>query len=236
MIKSVITDYGIVNFEYKVAKSNKITIKIKNDGSVRVLAPAIVNYSRVENFVKSRAKWVVTNSQKYKQKFETLANSSFDSIYIFGQNYPIIYCDCEKVKISFFNNNIYLFGNREKVLKKFKKTLFNFAKDYLFERFNIIKNELEIKDEIAFAVKNVKTWWGSYNAKNKMIKLSFRLITRDKACIDSVIYHEFAHCKVLNHQKEFYKVLLTYCPQYYTLKKALKDSKFDISDKFILDK
>ena len=85
-------------------------------------------------------------------------------------------------------------------------------------------------------IRNVKSVWGSFNLSKKLMKLATRLIVRDKNTIDSVIYHEFAHLKVQNHQKQFYKLLLLYCPNYYEWQKGLKNSNFAMMDKFILGK
>ena len=39
---------------------------------------------------------------------------------------------------------------------------------------------------------------------------------------DSVVVHEMAHLKHLNHSKAFYNEVLKYCPDYYARKDYLK--------------
>ena len=204
MIRKIITDFGVIEYNLKNTTSKRITVKIKNDGSVSVLSHSSVPIAQTEKFITSKAEWIVKNVQLCKQKYAMLNSSTLDS--------------SEKAKI------------------KLKKLLFNFAKSYFLTRFNAIKSEIGVQEDIGLSVRNVKGWWGSCDYIKKIIKLSLRLIARDVNSIDSVIYHEFAHLKIHNHQKQFYSVLLSYCPNYYSYKKQLSDSKFDLSDKYILGK
>lgn len=234
MQKRVFTKYGIIEFDFKRTKSKKISIKIKNDGSVSVTAPAVVSYFEVEAFVVSRAEWIISTSSKFKEKYLQLQNSELDKIFILGKCYQLIFVGGDKVKAFERDGVIYLFGEKDKAKRKLWLELKKFANYYLYKRFIAIKQEIGITEDIHFAMRNVKTWWGSYNITKHIVKLSFRLIARDKDAIDSVIYHEFAHLKIHNHQKEFYKVLLGFCPDYYSLKSKLKNEVYLLTDKFIL--
>lgn len=236
MKRKIETDFGVIEFEHKTSKSRRMTIKIKNDGSVVVLSPQMVSMSAVADFVKSRAKWITFHSAKNKEKFELLQNSELDKIYILGKQFDILWFDETKVDFMLEDGKLLLFGDKEKALNLFKIYLFDFAKSYFAKRFNSIYEELKIADVIKLEVKSVKSIWGSYNTQKHIMKLSFRLISRDPRCIDSVIYHEFAHTKVANHQKEFYSVLLSFCPQYYVWQRGLKADCYGLTDKFILGK
>ena len=115
--------------------------------------------------------------------------------------------------------------DKQKSQNILKTKLVCFAKQYLAQRAYELQKQIGEKSAVVVEVKKVRSWWGCYSVKNKKIKLSARLIAREKTSIDSVIFHEFAHIKVQNHQKAFYKVLLSYCPNYYSFKKALSDIK-----------
>ena len=218
MIRKIVTDFGVIEYNLKNTTSKRITVKIKNDGSVSVLSHSSVPIAQTEKFITSKADWIVKNVQLCKQK------------------YPICYIPAGQIKVAFRDGVIILWGESEKAKIKLKKLLFNFAKSYFLTRFNAIKSEIGVQEDIGLSVRNVKGWWGSCDYIKKIIKLSLRLIARDVNSIDSVIYHEFAHLKIHNHQKQFYSVLLSYCPNYYSYKKQLSDSKFDLSDKYILGK
>ena len=236
MIRKIVNDFGVIEYNLKNTTSKLITVKIKNDGSVSVLSHSSVPIAQTEKFITSKADWIVKNVQLCKQKYAMLNSSTLDSIYILGKKYPICYIPAGQIKVAFRDGVIILWGESEKAKIKLKKLLFNFAKSYFLTRFNAIKSEIGVQEDIGLSVRNVKGWWGSCDYIKKIIKLSLRLIARDVNSIDSVIYHEFAHLKIHNHQKQFYSVLLSYCPNYYSYKKQLSDSKFDLSDKYILGK
>ena len=236
MIKSVITSIGIIEYEFKHSKSRRMTIKVKNDGSVVVLSPASIPIYQVEDFIKSRAKWILSHVSQNKINYEKLQTAVLDKIYILGEGYEICFENTTNIGYSFVGSKVILYGDRDKAKKKKKKDICLKAKEYLTNRFYFIKEELGINEDIKLEIRNVKSVWGSFNLSKKLMKLATRLIVRDKNTIDSVIYHEFAHLKVQNHQKQFYKLLLLYCPNYYEWQKGLKNSNFVLMDKFILGK
>ncbi len=233
MIKALITQYGIINYEFRCTKKQKIIAKIDKVGNVFVYAPNYVSISNVEEFIKSRAEWIISQSSKAKQEYLHLQNIELENIYILGKNYSIETVIADKASVRFENGVIYLYGHKEEAFALLRKKIEAFAIEYLQERFFIIKSKISANKDINVQIKNVKSWWGCYYPKKKLIKLSLRLIIRDKECIDAVIFHEFAHIDEHNHQEGFYKKLLAIYPDYYVAKRKLKDRKFTITDNFL---
>ncbi len=236
MLKSLNTENGIIEYELKSTKSHKIIVKVAKDGNVICSCPQGIALSVAEDFIKSRSKWIIQSSNTLKEQFQSLQNSELNQIFVFGKSYPIVRLESQKTNVVFENGIIYLCGDKQKSQNILKSKLVGFAKQYLSQRAYELKKQIGENSTVVVEVKKVRSWWGCYSVKSKKIKLSARLIAREKSSIDSVIFHEFAHIKVQNHQKAFYKILLSYCPNYYNLKKALSDSKYALTDKFILDK
>lgn len=58
-----------------------------------------------------------------------------------------------------------------------------------------------------------KTRWGSCSAKGNL-SFNFLLMLVPDDVMDSVIVHELAHRKEMNHSAAFYEVVLKACPEY----------------------
>ena len=80
------------------------------------------------------------------------------------------------------------------------------AKELNARHFNFIFNEVRIK--------NQTTRWGSYSTRTKNINISFRLLFAPPDVLDSVIIHELAHIKELNHSDNFWKLVIDAMPDY----------------------
>lgn len=77
-------------------------------------------------------------------------------------------------------------------------------------------------------LKKMSSRYGSNSYMTRTINYSFVLIHYDKNIIKTVIYHELCHDKVRNHRKEFYDLLIKYCPDYFNLDRHLKKGKFHL--------
>ena len=71
-------------------------------------------------------------------------------------------------------------------------------------------------------ITSAKTRHGSCSGKNNLC-FSYRLMRYPKAAVDYVIVHELAHIKHKNHQKEFYKLIEKYMPDYKARERILKN-------------
>jgi len=69
----------------------------------------------------------------------------------------------------------------------------------------------------------LKSKYGSYHRLKNEITLNSFLAQLDIDYLKYVIYHEYAHQKVFNHSKSFYRILLSIMPDYKRYQKALKN-------------
>ena len=77
-------------------------------------------------------------------------------------------------------------------------------------------NEVKVRDAI--------TKYGSCMPSKKNLYFSSRLIMLPEDKIDAIIVHELCHMKYKNHNKEFYKLVEKYIPNYKEIDKWLKDN------------
>ncbi|HRF70727.1 MAG TPA: DUF45 domain-containing protein [Candidatus Pelethenecus sp.] len=90
-----------------------------------------------------------------------------------------------------------------------------------------ILNQFHISKDIHFSYKNVKGYFGECFSKQGKIILASKLAKYEKKYILSVIYHECAHFKYQNHQKEFYDYLESFFPNYNKTQKELRSIKYN---------
>jgi predicted metal-dependent hydrolase len=74
----------------------------------------------------------------------------------------------------------------------------------------------------AVKVSEAKTRWGSCS-EQKNINFSWRLCMAEPDTIDSVVVHELAHLKEMNHSDRFYKLVYNVMPDYDERNGKLKD-------------
>lgn len=72
-------------------------------------------------------------------------------------------------------------------------------------------------------IRHQKTRWGSCSSKGNL-NFNCLLLLAPTEVMDSVIIHELCHRREMNHSKRFYDLLLTYCPDYRSCKKWLKEN------------
>ncbi len=72
-------------------------------------------------------------------------------------------------------------------------------------------------------IRNQKTRWGSCSSKGNL-NFNCLLMLCPPEVIDSVVVHELAHRREMNHSKRFYAHVLRVYPEYYKWNKWLKDN------------
>lgn len=100
------------------------------------------------------------------------------------------------------------------------------ALQYLTALTRDVEKEMNIDKPYKIKVKKMKTRYGSNSMKTHTINYQLDLIHYSKEIVRSVVVHELAHHYQRNHQSSFYKVVLKYCPEYYSLKAKLRKGQY----------
>ncbi len=91
-----------------------------------------------------------------------------------------------------------------------KRTIYLARKNNLENRFGNLE------------VKNYKSKWGTCDSKGN-ITLNWRLQLLPKDLRDYVIIHELCHLQYMNHSKNFWLLVETFCNNYKSVRKLLRD-------------
>jgi predicted metal-dependent hydrolase len=74
-----------------------------------------------------------------------------------------------------------------------------------------------------------RTRWGSAGADGS-VRLNWRLVHHDMACIDYVVVHELSHLRHMNHSPAFWGVVKSVLPDYAQTKAKLRAKAHDLHD------
>jgi len=209
--------YSLENKQYNVHLQIKhqrnIYYRYKN-GEFFITAPYLCSQRKIIQGLEKYGAKLIKNSQKVEKK-----GYSFEDgyIYLLGNKLELIMAN-EFV----MNENSISAPNIEVLEKKLQQ----FAVKYLTQLTRIYEEKMQIKEPHKVSVKKMKTRFGSNSYLTHRIHYQLDLIHYSEEVIVSVVVHELAHDFYHNHQKKFYNCVLEFCPNYYALKKQLREKRF----------
>ena len=224
-----------ISYFLKVNKrSKRIILKVKNDGVVEVVVPNRLSVLQVPSFLKAKKDWIFEKLNSVAKPFFVEDGAELS---LFGENYFLVFHFWDKKRVviresvSFIDGKevfeIVLFLPRnvlQDVIKNaLKKFLRKKIKMYFSERVPVLAKKMGVSYN-QFFVKEHISRWGSCSSK-KNLNFNWKLIFFEPKVIDSVIVHELAHLRYMNHKKEFYDFVLRFCPDYKDLHKILKEKR-----------
>ncbi len=201
------------SISYELIRKNvkNVNITVRHDGTVRVSAPKGVPEKDIRDILYQKEDFLIKNIERCKTR------TFPEEIFYFGKSLPVIYGKgnriCDGYAIIADKEH---FGECLKVLYK-QAAMENFPQIYecAYKRFRGIE-----KPGLRF--RSMKTRWGSYSRVSGMVTLNTALAAAPPICIEAVAAHELAHVYVMNHSKDFYRVLLSAMPEYRSCHELLK--------------
>lgn len=179
-------------------------------GAFYVTCPSLTSKKRILDFVYKAAPKLLKKVKKEEQKHYSIEDGY---IYLFGKRFGL------KISDKFWiEENTVFTKNNEDLIKNLRKLLVK----YLEESVQKYERLMGITKPYQISVKKMSTRYGSNSQKTHRLHFQIDLVHFSYEIIDSVVVHELAHEFYRNHQKCFYSFVLKYCPNYYELKKKLR--------------
>jgi predicted metal-dependent hydrolase len=212
-----------MNYVLVRSKRKTIALKIREDCQLEVRAPKQMPLDQIEIFVKKHQTWVDRHLQGvigYQEKRAAFRVAFGQSYLMMGKTYPLI--AGEKSQTGFNGNGFYLWEKLEE----------DQLKSEMISLYRGLARNLLIKKTIEFGrrmgvfpqklkINKARTRWGSCSSAGNL-NFSWYLIMAEESAIDYVVVHELAHLIKMNHSKEFWEIVKTYCPDYEQAKDKLK--------------
>ena len=129
------------------------------------------------------------------------------------------------------NGNLYYLGKPYYVGEFDSKTMEGYLKKKALpifeERVAFYEEQMGVKPPYKVRARTMKTRYGVNSKKTHSITLALSLIHYSLDIIDAVVVHELAHHYEWNHGKEFYRIVLKYCPNYKELHDKLRKNIYE---------
>lgn len=164
--------------------------------------------------------------------YEKAIKKEEDQLSLWGKNYQLELVNSPNFKYDIKDNKIIVKTNKTDYHLVKEKILTNELIKYLNNNKKVISENLKKHKyyEVPLKFKLLKSKYGSYNQNknNEYIVLNVFLATLEKEFSLYVLYHEYVHQKIKNHQKEFYTNLDVLFPKHRKYQKKLKDIRLII--------
>ena len=219
----------ILGYEVHRKKIKNINLRIRPNMEIYISAPMNLHSDYIENFIRSKEKWI----KQVLQKIEEAKQNQLPSQYLSGEKHKYLGKEYElevkqgnsnrvsikegKIILTVISN---IFENSDEKKKVMEKWYFENAQKVFV---NAIQKWLKILDESIekLSIKPMKSRWGSCNYVKRYINLNTELIKRTQFEIEYVVLHELTHLKYPNHGKGFYRYIENYMPNYKMAEKML---------------
>lgn len=196
---------------YTLKRSNRktLSIRITADKAVIVSAPLKMPLKTIEDFIAQKQTWIDKHT---KNKTSAPYILGKNTIFILGQAYTknIILSIRNYVEICPHTRIINIHVRHERYSNDtLKKYFFTMSRQYLTERFLILKKQARIlclTTPYPVQFKYYRRRWGCCSGAGQII-LNDALYHLPPQLIDYVIKHEFCHLRFMNHSKDFYGLL-----------------------------
>lgn len=207
-----------------MATSRSLRLRVYHDGSVVLTAPKRVSERQITEFINDNRAWIEEKLQTATANLESLT-ANRDQLFFRGQEYRfrLTVSASQKPNVTINGSAVVVTSPAEDhhavrpILEKWYRRQ---AEQRFKERVPLLA-DLVNKEVKTVTIRSQRTRWGSCSSRNT-ISLNWRLIMAPDEVADYVIYHELAHLTHLDHSKNFWQLVETYCPNYKTAERWLK--------------
>lgn len=196
-------------------------------GRVRIAAPLRMNMDTIRIYTISKLGWIKKQQQKFIAQVREAPREYLEkeSHYYLGKRYQLKVIEHDAaplVKVKHTTIELHIRSNTD--LSKKQAVMDRWYRNELKQLVEplIKKWEQTMGVQLTeFAIKKMKTKWGTCNIEAKRIWLNLELAKKPFHCIEYIIVHELVHLRERNHNDRFVAFLDRYLPDWKQLKDEL---------------
>lgn len=217
----------------------RISLRLRPGEPLLVQAARLTSLSFICEFIESRREWIESHLHRFVEQDRELPPRGW----IFGASYPLLGEDLvlrlsptplKKAFVSHderFLNLHWPLGtafaensSTQKIKQQLLRTYFRQqGEKILTSKTQQWAEQMQLRPQ-SLKFSAAQTRWGSCNSKGRLM-LNWRLIVFRPEILDSVVVHELAHLKHLNHSAEFWNLVHQHLPAEPQLSKELRESQ-----------
>lgn len=228
--------YEGIELEYELIRKDVkyINLRVTRRGSVVVSAAKRVPLSVIEEFVQSKAHWIITHLAEIEQMRQSLPNSVLTkgkTLYYLGRPYRLVLTH-GAAEIHICGDEIHMSAPTDEGealraqylgwLKAEAQVKFESVMDTVYP----LVAQLGIQRP-TIQIRNMRSIWGSCTTSGNSIRLNLQLMKADEDCIAQVVLHELLHFLHKNHGDAFYALLESLMPDWKVRKLRLESNYKD---------
>ena len=232
-IYEVIWRGHIIQFELKRKNVRNINLNLKPDMTIMVSANERVPIEVIQDFVKSKAAWIVKNTSYFDN---AKPEGGKEKEYVSGETFKYLGRQIRlKVTEDAYDDIRYSRGflqltvkDKASVTRKealvqqwFRERAKKIFREVLDKTFPIVEKHGVKKPVIN--IRSMKARWGSCVKDKSIIILNSELIKAPKYCIEYVVLHELVHFIYSNHSADFFGFLASLMPDWQERKRTLDE-------------
>ena len=211
-----------------------LNLRIRMDGGVFVSANRTVPCAEIDQFVRSRSKYILATLQKFKNAVRLNSQPkkfvSGETFYILGRSLRLKVSRAEKDSIASDETYIYLavrdttdFGTKSRIVRRFmdQRCMAVFAE--VMDDLYPLVGKYGVRRPV-LKMRALKSRWGSCLVRKGGVTLNRRLLAAPRCCIEYVVLHELCHFIHPNHSGQFYALLSALMPDWKERKKLLNQT------------
>ena len=220
-----------IKFNIIYRKRKTMSLEIKRDGIINVIAPNGLDKTFIVDKVKNKSDWII----KKLDEIEVLNNNryirSYESgdIFLYLGNEYILEVLVDKttigISVSLESNKLIVrsnSNNKDVIQRALKNWYTDETLGIVKERINYYK--LFFEDTVtSIKIKDQKSRWASCTYKNEIL-FNLRCSMMPIQIIDYIVVHEMCHMEHRNHSKDFYLAVERILPDYKERVKWLKNN------------
>ncbi|MBP9817491.1 M48 family metallopeptidase [Candidatus Shapirobacteria bacterium] len=213
-----------ISFDYTLTrkKIRSLSLRILSRDKFSVSTPWLTPQFVVNDFIKTHADWIITNSQKFTSKIPL---KSLKSLQILDKSYELVITNSRSDSVVIFEDEQKIYANTTSETEPHLQSLFD--KKFRPLALKLIREELsELKSKHDFnygtvTVKNTSSRYGSCSSTNNL-NFNWQIIFLPRPIFRHILLHELTHTIHHNHSYKFWLQLSKYDPDFVAHRQYLK--------------
>jgi predicted metal-dependent hydrolase len=196
-------------------------------GHVRIAAPQRMDLDTIRIYAISKLGWIKKQQKKFREQ-EREAQREYlnkESHYFLGKRYMLrVFEQDAPPKVLLKHSTIDLYVRPNSDLQKKHEVMEEWYRERLKEEIPTIIMKWEYLMGVSpneFAVKKMRTKWGTCNREAKRIWLNLELAKKPYECIEYIVVHEMVHLIERSHNSNFVAIMDHYLPPWRLIKAEL---------------
>ena len=169
------------------------------DGRITITGPHFVPDSTFQDFLDSKAKWILANHKH----IERIVIDDGASVPVLGK--PHVINSTNMRTISVVDDQIFVPQNKPNIGAQVKGVLKSLARDHLVKASDHYAQRLGHSYQ-SLRLRDTRSRWGSCSSDGHLM-YSWRLVMAPRDVLNYVAAHEVAHLVEMNHSKSFWAVV-----------------------------